>query len=59
VGRAPLDAGAPAPYGGPAADPSAVANLLAWLTSEENLYVTGQVVFIDGGAESIRRPELV
>lgn len=58
-GRAALDAGAPAPYGGPAADPSAVANLLAWLTSEENLYVTGQVIFIDGGAESIRRPELV
>jgi NAD(P)-dependent dehydrogenase (short-subunit alcohol dehydrogenase family) len=58
-GRAALDAGAPAPYGGPAADPSAVANLLAWLTSEENLYVTGQIVFIDGGAEAIRRPELV
>lgn len=58
-GRAALDAGAPAPYGGPAADPSAVANLLAWLTSEENLYVTGQVLFIDGGAEAIRRPELV
>lgn len=58
-GRAALDAGAPAPYGGPAADPSAVANLLAWLTSEENLYVTGQVIFIDGGAESIRRPTLV
>lgn len=58
-GRAALDAGAPAPYGGPAADPSAVANLLAWLTSEDNLYVTGQVIFIDGGAESIRRPELV
>ena len=58
-GRAALDAGAPAPYGGPAADPIAVANLLAWLTSEENLYVTGQVIFIDGGAESIRRPELV
>jgi NAD(P)-dependent dehydrogenase (short-subunit alcohol dehydrogenase family) len=58
-GRAAMDAGAPAPYGGPAADPSAVANLLAWLTSEENLYVTGQVIFVDGGAESIRRPELV
>jgi NAD(P)-dependent dehydrogenase (short-subunit alcohol dehydrogenase family) len=58
-GRAALDAGAPAPYGGPAADPSAVANLLAWLTSEENLYVTGQLIFIDGGAESIRRPEVV
>ncbi len=58
-GRAALDAGAPAPFGGPAADPAAIANLLAWLTSEENLYVTGQVIFADGGAESIRRPELV
>ncbi|WP_312171000.1 SDR family oxidoreductase [Microbacterium sp.] len=58
-GRAALDAGAPAPFGGPAADPVAVANLLAWLTSEENLYVTGQIIFVDGGAESIRRPDLV
>ncbi|GMA27377.1 SDR family oxidoreductase [Arenivirga flava] len=58
-GRAALDAGAPAPYGGPAADPAAIANLLAWLISPENLYVTGQVIFADGGAESIRRPELV
>lgn len=58
-GRAALDAGAPAPYGGPAAHPSAVANLLAWLTSEENAYVTGQIIFVDGGAESIRRPEAV
>lgn len=58
-GRAALDAGAPAPFGGPAADPSAVANLLAWLTSPDNAYVTGQVIYIDGGAESIRRPDLV
>lgn len=58
-GRAAMDAGAPAPFGGPAADPVAIANLLAWLTSEENLFVTGQVVFADGGAESIRRPDLV
>ena len=58
-GRAALDAGAPAPYGGPAADPIQVSNLLAWLTSEDNGYVTGQVIFIDGGAEAIRRPEQV
>ncbi len=55
-GRAALNAHAPAPFGGPAADPAAVANLLTWLTSTDNLFVTGQVVFIDGGAESIRRP---
>ena len=58
-GRATLDAHAPAPFGGPAADPSAVANLLAWLTSTDNLFVTGQIIYIDGGAESIRRPELI
>jgi hypothetical protein len=44
---------------GPAAPPSAPAALLAWLAGADNTHVTGQVVFIDGGAESIRRPELV
>jgi NAD(P)-dependent dehydrogenase (short-subunit alcohol dehydrogenase family) len=58
-GRAALDAGAPSPLNGPAAPPTAPAALLAWLTSAENSHVTGQVIFIDGGAESIRRPELV
>jgi NAD(P)-dependent dehydrogenase (short-subunit alcohol dehydrogenase family) len=58
-GRAALDAGAPSPLNGPAAPPAAPAALLAWLASAENTHVTGQVVFIDGGAESIRRPELV
>lgn len=56
-GRAALDAGAPSPLNGPAAPPSAPAALLAWLASAENTHVTGQVVFIDGGAESIRRPD--
>lgn len=58
-GRAALDAGAPSPLNGSAAPATAPAALLAWLTSAENTHVTGQVVFIDGGAESIRRPELV
>lgn len=58
-GRAALDAGAPSPLSGPAAPPAAPAALLAWLTSAENTHVTGQIVFIDGGAESIRRPDLV
>ncbi len=48
---------APAPHGDPAADASAVANLLARLTSEEDLSVTGQVIFTDGGAEAMP-PEL-
>lgn len=59
AGRAALDAGAPSPLNGPAAPPAAPAALLAWLASEENTHVTGQIIFIDGGAESIRRPELV
>ncbi|MBE1514440.1 SDR family oxidoreductase [Nesterenkonia halotolerans] len=58
-GRAALDEGAPSPLNGPAAPPAAPAALLSWLASEENTHVTGQIIFIDGGAESIRRPELV
>ncbi len=58
-GRKALDEGAPAPFHGPAAPPSAPAALLDWLTSEDNAYVTGQIIFIDGGAEAIRRPENV
>jgi NAD(P)-dependent dehydrogenase (short-subunit alcohol dehydrogenase family) len=58
-GRAAMNAGAPAPYNGPAAPATAPAALLDWLTSEDNTYVTGQIIFIDGGAESIRRSELV
>jgi len=58
-GRAAMAEGAPAPYNGPAAPPTAPAALLAWLTSEENTFVTGQIIFIDGGAESILRPDVV
>ncbi|GAA4684987.1 SDR family oxidoreductase [Frondihabitans cladoniiphilus] len=54
-GRAALGAGAPSPLNGPAAPPTAPAALLHWLISEENTHVTGQLIFIDGGAESIRR----
>ena len=58
-GRAALAAGAPAPLNGPAAPAAAPAALLAWLTSEQNTHVTGQIVFVDGGAEVIRRPETI
>ncbi|WP_150463244.1 SDR family oxidoreductase [Nesterenkonia ebinurensis] len=58
-GRAALDAGAPSPLNGPAAPPTAPAALLEWLSSEDNTHVTGQVIFIDGGAEAIRRPQQV
>jgi NAD(P)-dependent dehydrogenase (short-subunit alcohol dehydrogenase family) len=58
-GRAALAAGAPAPLNGPAAPAAAPAALLAWLTSAQNTHVTGQIVFVDGGAEAIRRPQTV
>lgn len=58
-GRAALNAGAPSPLNGPAAPPEAPAALLAWLVSAENTNLTGQVLFVDGGAESIRRPDVV
>ena len=58
-GRAALAAGAPAPLNGPAAPAAAPAALLAWLTSEQNTHVTGQIIFVDGGAEVLRRPTTV
>lgn len=32
-----------------------IARLLAWLTSEENTHVTGQTIYIDGGADASLR----
>ncbi|MFH8680840.1 SDR family oxidoreductase [Streptomyces lydicus] len=37
------------------ARPAQIAPLLSWLTSPENELVTGQVVFIDGGADAVLR----
>lgn len=58
-GRAAMAAGAPSPLNGPAAPAAAPAALLAWLTSVQNTHVTGQVIFVDGGAEVLRRPQYV
>lgn len=58
-GRAAVAAIAPAPFHGPLGEGAAVANLLAWLTGEENRYVTGQVIFVDGGSETVRRPYFI
>jgi len=33
----------------------APAYLLAWLTSEENAHLCGQVVYIDGGSDAVMR----
>ncbi|MFG6201671.1 SDR family oxidoreductase [Nonomuraea sp. JJY05] len=53
-GRNAVAAILPAPLNGPA-PATAPAALLDWLLSVENSHVTGQVVFIDGGAESLAR----
>lgn len=44
----------PMPLGG-IFPPRDVAYLLAWLTSEENAHLCGQVVFIDGGSDVVIR----
>lgn len=44
----------PMPLGG-IFEPRAVAHLLAWLTSEENGHLCGQIVFIDGGSDVVIR----
>lgn len=58
-GLSAMKARAPAPLNGPAAKPEDIASLLAYLASPENRFVSGQVIYADGGAEAISRPELV
>ncbi|MEI5133386.1 SDR family oxidoreductase [Streptomyces libani] len=49
-----VDATVPMPLHGHA-QPEQIVPLLAWLTSPGNELVTGQVVFIDGGADAVLR----
>jgi NAD(P)-dependent dehydrogenase (short-subunit alcohol dehydrogenase family) len=44
----------PMPLNG-VAEPIVVARLLAWLGSEENTHLCGQVVFVDGGSDAVIR----
>lgn len=53
-GRNMVDTAVPMPLGGHAG-PEHIAPLLEFLASEENTHVTGQVVFIDGGADAVLR----
>lgn len=46
-----MDAAVPMPYGG-YAHPEHIAQLMAFLTSPDTARVTGQVIFIDGGADA-------
>jgi len=52
------NAAIPMPLNGHA-EPIAIGRLLAWLTGEENTHVTGQVIFVDGGAEAITRGDVL
>ncbi|MDR1635629.1 MAG: SDR family oxidoreductase [Bifidobacteriaceae bacterium] len=45
----------PMPLNGPAAPPIVPARLLAWLASEDNTHLCGQVVFVDGGTDVLTR----
>jgi NAD(P)-dependent dehydrogenase (short-subunit alcohol dehydrogenase family) len=49
-----IRAGTPMPLKGPY-DPIATAHLLAFLAGEQNGHMTGQTIFIDGGADAIIR----
>jgi NAD(P)-dependent dehydrogenase (short-subunit alcohol dehydrogenase family) len=44
----------PMPYGGPA-QPEHIAGLIAFLASPDAVRITGQVVFVDGGADVVLR----
>jgi NAD(P)-dependent dehydrogenase (short-subunit alcohol dehydrogenase family) len=54
--RARVVADYPAPLNGPATTPEVPARLLVWLLGEANGFMTGQVIFCDGGADAIARP---
>jgi NAD(P)-dependent dehydrogenase (short-subunit alcohol dehydrogenase family) len=56
--RKTLDERVPMPIGRIGA-PEDVAALLAWLAGVENRLVTGQVIFIDGGADAVLRGDAV
>ncbi|MFI7121745.1 SDR family oxidoreductase [Amycolatopsis sp. NPDC049868] len=50
--RSAIEAAAPQPLGGFPGRPEWVGHLIGWLASPENQFVTGQVIFADGGAEA-------
>ena len=58
VATARSEASRPAPLRGYAA-PEHIAALLVWLTSAENGFVTGQVIFADGGNDAVVRGDNV
>lgn len=56
--RRAMHTAVPMPLNGPCG-PEAVAGALAWLVSPDNTHLTGQVIYLDGGAEAtLRGPEV-
>ncbi|MEO6887157.1 MAG: SDR family oxidoreductase [Jatrophihabitantaceae bacterium] len=53
-----VDQAVPMPLNG-YSPPEAIAALLGWLVGVSNTHVTGQVIFIDGGAEATLRGDVV
>ncbi|WP_405162075.1 SDR family oxidoreductase [Nocardia sp. NBC_01499] len=51
--RKAVETAAPQPFGGFPGRPEWVAELICWLASENNRFVTGQIVFADGGSETV------
>lgn len=57
-GREQLMTHVPMPLHGPA-EPEVIARTLAWLAAAETTHITGQVLFVDGGADaSVRGPRV-
>lgn len=57
-GRAQLAQMVPMPLGG-FIEADATARLLAWLASEDNAHLCGQVIYIDGGSDAVIRGDSV
>ncbi|MDR2378017.1 MAG: SDR family oxidoreductase [Bifidobacteriaceae bacterium] len=58
-GRQRAFAATPTPLNGPMSKPISQAWALAWLASEENTHLCGQILFVDGGFDAITRADSV
>ncbi|MEV6278621.1 SDR family oxidoreductase [Nocardia sp. NPDC051832] len=50
--RQAVESAAPQPFGGFPGRPEWVAELICWLAGADNRFVTGQIIFADGGSEA-------
>ncbi|MGW1737587.1 SDR family oxidoreductase [Nocardia sp. NPDC001965] len=50
--RRTIEAAAPQPFGGFPGRPEWIAELICWLAGVDNRFVTGQIIFADGGTEA-------